>query len=109
MEFTNPKFGKCVIEKFPQKKAESLIGLGVENKEMSLVKYHGLLVAEAMRLGVITEPKIAPEVVCDQDPGLVRWLAEKLAEALQDALSIPPDSSSPPQTMRKGEETPQTS
>ncbi len=90
MEFTNTRFGKCVLTDITQGQFEKFSDAmnGVEN--LSLPIWNGKAVRAARDAGFFIEPVLTDEQVSEAKPGLIRWLAGCIAEVVNEANRIDP-------------------
>jgi hypothetical protein len=109
MEFNNPKFGKCMIRELTQADAEEISKTSAALKAENPVVYNRKMLEMAIDRGMIQEPKLGKAELASQKPGMLNWLAGKVAAAYKDAMTVPPDSSSPLQPAQNGAEKPPTS
>lgn len=90
MEHIHNRFGKCVIADITQGQLEKFTsgvkGLG----DQPLTVFYGKSVRQAVVSGILIEPALTDEQVGDAKPGLIRWLAECLADEINEAQRIDP-------------------
>lgn len=90
MEHIHTRFGKCVIADITQGQLEkfSLAMKGVG--DLPMTAFYGKSVRQAVASGILTEPALTDEQVDASKPGLIRWLAECLAQEINEASNIDP-------------------
>lgn len=90
MDFEHREFGKMVTADFLQKDAEPFAAEGKRLIGEPKVVYDGGMVRKAIELKIILEPRMEPDEVEKLPPAKVRWMADNLARAFMEALSVPP-------------------
>lgn len=92
MDFEHKKFGKCKIADITQGQAEkfSLAMRDADASNMPLIVWNRLALISAIDAGILLEPKLSKEEVEASNPGLIKWLAQCVAEAFAEATSTDP-------------------
>ena len=90
MEFEHKRFGKCVVSDITQKQLEEFHRAlkGKESEPMSV--WRGETVRQAVKLGIMAEPKMTVEQVDESKPSLIIWLADCVAKAFAEAVEVDP-------------------
>lgn len=98
-EYTHDRFGKCELVEITQKQTVQYAKLMDDIKNISMFEYRGRSVKAAIKLGLLIDPVLTEDDVDNASPGYVRWLSDEcIAKMINEANSIDPLSSSPPQT-----------
>ena len=90
MEFEHKRFGKCVVSDITQKQLEDFYRAlkGYEHDPVPI--WRGEAVRQAVKLGVMIEPKMTVEQVDESKPSLIIWLADCIAKSVTEATKIDP-------------------
>lgn len=90
MEFEHSKFGKCVLSEITQKQLEDFSKASRGEPDQLMTVWRGNCVRAASEIGFLVEPKITKEDVDNANPGLIRWLADCIAQMIAEANDIDP-------------------
>lgn len=90
MEFEHKKFGKCVLSEISQKMLEDFTRGMPGNEKESLTIWRGESVRNAVKSGLLVEPTMSVDSINNAAPGLIRWLADCINNAIAEAIDIDP-------------------
>lgn len=90
MEHTHTRFGKCVIEDITQGQLEKFQTAMKGAGELPMSVFFSKSLKAARDCGILGEPVLTDEQIEKAKPGLIHWLADCLAEDVQEANRIDP-------------------
>lgn len=90
MEHTHNRFGKCVIADITQGQLEKFTLAMKGAGDLPMTAFYGKSVRQAVAAGILIEPAPTDEQVSDAKPGIIRWMAECLAQEIAEAQNVDP-------------------
>ncbi len=89
-EFTHARFGKCVLAEVNQGQLEAWQSEVKDTVGGPMAVWYGATVKAAIKAKILVEPVMSDEQIAAAKPGMIHWLANCVAEVINEASNIDP-------------------
>lgn len=90
MEYTHSRFGNCEISEVTQGQLETWQDAVKDATKDPLAVFYGKCVRAAIRAKILIAPVLTDEQIAAEKPGKIHWLANSIAQAIDEASNIDP-------------------